>query len=239
MRPLVRPPVLASACAFATVLSLPGSALAAQPPSATAARTPRLGNGPSLTAGRPLQGTLPSNQPLITVQFRNGKVLSVTGTALLPGARRRSKTRVNTAQTVRCNVNFTHSVKLIESFTEVDNWFGGIGCSRPMFLFGAAYLQQTATTVDAAGPRYQKVASSASSGRAQTIVQKRPSPTLLYIRHLTNVYFPTARFSGTISVFPARGQVVNAASKCVTATLTGRGVGIHCDYYTNRFGAVG
>jgi hypothetical protein len=58
----------------------------------------------------------------------------------------------------------------------------------------------------------------------------------LYIRHLTNVYFPTAPFSGTITVKPAPGQVVNAASKCVAASLSGHGIGVHCDYYTNRFG---
>ncbi len=203
---------------------------------ASSARPQTLGNGRSLTAGHPTKRTLPSNQPMIVVQFRNGRILAVTGTALLPGARRTPKTAVRGGQTARCDLNFTDSVKPLEGSTEVDRWFGGIGCNRKMFMFGTAYLQETATAIDAAGNRYQQVTSSAESGRKMTIVRKPPTPTLLYIRHLTNVYFPSARFSGKISIFPAPGQKANAASKCVVATLSGHGVGVHCDYYTNRFG---
>ena len=194
------------------------------------------GNGPNITRGAPGRGTLPKNRPLVTLQVARGKAVGANGTALLPRARRPLKRLFSTRLSTACTVNFSYSVKLIESFTEVDNWYGGIGCARKMYLFGTAYLQETATVVDAAGQSYNKVSSSALSGQRQTFVQKPPTPTLLYIRHLVNIYFPNATTTGTITVNPAKGTRLNSASKCVTATFRGHGVGVHCELYTNRFG---
>jgi hypothetical protein len=191
----------------------------------------RLGNGPSLTAGHPVKGSLPRKQALLVVQFRNGRIARITGTALLPGARRGGK-KLTGGQSANCTVNFTNSTTHSGGKTTA-RWFGGIGCNRKMFMFGTAYLQESATKVDGTGPRYQGVMSSAVSGRNATVIDE-PHPSL-YIRHLTNVYFPNPPLTGTITVVPAKGQVLNAASKCVTATLQGHGVGVHCDLYTNRF----
>ncbi len=194
------------------------------------------GNGPKITRGAPARGTLPKNKPLVTLQVARGRVVGANGTALLPKSRRRLKRLFSARLSTACTTNFAYSVKLIESFTEVDNWYGGIGCSRKMYLFGTAYLQETATVVDAAGQSYNKVSSSALSGQSQTFVQKPPTPTLLYIRHLVNIYFPNATTTGTITVNPAKGTRLNSASKCVTATFRGHGAGLHCELYTNRFG---
>ena len=192
----------------------------------------RLGNGPSLTAGHPIKGSLPRNRPLIVIQLRRGKIVGVTGSALLPGGRRAPKRKVTGGQSANCTVNFTNSTQHVSGKTRA-RWFGGIGCSRTMFMYGTAYLQESATTIDGVGNRYQGNMNSAVSGRNLTIINA-PHPSL-YIRHLTNVYFSNAPFTGTIKVVPAKGQVLNAASKCVAATLSGHGVGVHCDLYTNRF----
>jgi hypothetical protein len=181
----------------------------------------------------PTSTTLPRGKPLIVVRIKNRKVVALTGTALLPGATiKPRKGAPKAAQSARCSVNFTNSTKSSGGNTTAD-WFGGIGCSRSMFLFGQAYLQESATKVDGSGGHYQLTGKSASSGNGATVI-KEPHPSL-YIRHLTNVYFPLGTGSGQISVYPAKGQVLNGASKCVTATFGKYGVGAHCDLYTNRF----
>jgi hypothetical protein len=65
-------------------------------------------------------------------------------------------------------------------------------------------------------------------------VKFEPDPSL-YVRHLTNVYFPVGTSSGRIALYPAPGQKLNGASKCVPARSAGHGLGVHCDLYTNRF----
>lgn len=191
-----------------------------------------LGNGPSAPPRAPAPFDEPSNQPLISLQFKNGKVISLTGSAV-PRSDQKKPGRVAPAATrVRCSVNFTNSRRRQGNRTYV-RWFGGIGCSQSMFLFGEAYLHESATKIDGVGPHYQGVMQSAASGRNQTIVNA-PNPSL-YIRHLANVYFPSSVSSGQISVYPAAGQRLNAASRCVAARTPGYSLGVHCDLYTNRF----
>lgn len=186
------------------------------------------GNAPLAKA--PAPGDYPGSQPLITLQVKNGKVTGETGTAI-PGSERKAPGSSPGGPTYRCTVNFTKTKKRVGSRTSVD-WFGGIGCSQSMFLFGEAYLLESATKIDATGPHYQGIMKSASSGNRSTRVNSRnPS---LYIRHLTNVYFPSSA-TGTISVVPAAGQKLNKASKCTAVRNPAYTVGLQCDLYTDRF----
>jgi hypothetical protein len=199
--------------------------------SVSLARHHRLGNGPAAPARAPIHSKLPANKPLVVVQLRRGKVVGLSGTALLPGATRhiRKPTAVLSAL---CSVNFTQTTTSSKGKT-IANWFGGIGCDQKMFLFGQAFLQESATKIDATGPHYQEVDSSAASGQHGSVINE-PNPSL-YIRHETNVYFSPASSTGTIAVYPAKGQVLNGASYCKVAQTAGLGTGVFCDLYTNRF----
>jgi len=190
-----------------------------------------LGNGPPASARAPINSKLPANKPLIVLQLRHGKVVGVSGTALLPGAKRNTH-KPSAVVSALCSVNFTET-KTSSNGKTTANWFGGIGCDQKMFLFGQAFLQQSATTIDATGPHYQKVDSSAASGRNGSVINA-PNPSL-YIRHETNVYFSPGIDTGTIAVYPAKGQVLNGASYCKVAQASGHGTGVFCDLYTNRF----
>ncbi len=190
-----------------------------------------LGNGPSAPPKAPKAGSLSVTAPLISMLFKNGKITSVSGTAV----RRRDqigRLGASNFKHVKCGVNFTHSRLAAASQTSVA-WFGGIGCGRPMVLFGQAYLQQSARTVSGVGNHYQSYESSAASGSGRTVVPARnPS---LYIRHLVNANFLNPGGSGWISIYPAPGQRVNAASQCVATSTKGYGFGVHCALYSNRF----
>jgi hypothetical protein len=155
----------------------------------------------------------------------------VTGSAVGLGARRHQH-KIGNLLSALCSVNFT-SKTVSSGGKTIANWFGGIGCDQKMFLFGQAYLQESATKIDGTGPQYQKVDSSAASGQNGTVInESKPS---LYIRHVTNVYFSPGTNTGTIAVYPAKGQVLNGASFCQVATAAGHGTGVHCELYTNRF----
>jgi hypothetical protein len=192
-----------------------------------------VGNGPKLPVTAPIAKKLPKGKALIVLKFKSGKVTSLTGSAVPLGATvKPPKGSPQAVQSTKCTVNFTHATKSTSTRTAA-SWFGGVGCRRSMFLFGQAYLQQNATKVDSAGGHYQVTNRSALSGRNRTIVNSPHAS--LYIRHLTNIYFPPGTGSGQISVYPGQGQVLNAASKCVKATFGKYGLGVHCDLYTNRF----
>ena len=190
--------------------------------------------GPALAdvprAKTPAPGDFPGNQALITLQFKNGQVTGVTGTAV-PASQRVAPKGSPSGTSYRCAVNFTNSKKRVGSQTQA-KWFGGIGCNVAPFIFGEAYLLETATKLDGTGAHYQGTQRSASSGNNKTTINSRnPS---LYIRHLTNVYYPSGN-SGQISVFPAAGQKLNKASTCAPVRTPAYVVGVQCDLYSNRF----
>lgn len=199
--------------------------------SSSLARQHRLGNGPTAPARAPIHSQLPANRALIVVQLRHGKVVGLAGTALLRGATRKVR-KPSAVLSALCSVNITQTTTSSNGKT-IANWFGGIGCDQNMFLFGQAYLQESATQIDATGPHYEKVDSSAASGRNGSVINA-PHPSL-YIRHETNVYFSPGTDTGTIAVYPAKGQVLNGASYCKVAQASGHGTGVFCDLYTNRF----
>jgi hypothetical protein len=190
-----------------------------------------LGNGPNYRSKAPARATLSTTQALILVQFVNGTVTRVTGTAV-PRAKRRVVLGAPRLKTARCNVNFTHSRVRFGNETVV-SWFGGVGCDRPLILFGQAYLQQSATNVSAIGTHYEGYVPSAASGFPRTFVNV-PNPTL-YIRHLVNAHFLASGGTGSIALYPSPGQRINGASVCQVATAPRYGLGVSCDLYSNRF----
>ncbi len=112
-------------------------------------------------------------------------------------------------------------------------WFGGIGCSRHLVLFGQAFLAESASKFDGSGNFYKGQLMSASSGRANTVIRKsNPS---LYIWSATNIYFQERPSRGVIAVLPSPGQQINAATTCEVVKSTSYGFGVHCDLYSQRF----
>ncbi len=190
-----------------------------------------IGNGPTGPSRTPSPVNLAPTKPLVDLQFKNGRVTGLTGTAVPKSAQKRP-TGVAPRMQTKCTVNFSHNTRPDNGDT-LANWFGGIGCARAMFLFGQATLNQSATTINGVGAHYQANLKSASSGRNNTLIKAaRPS---LYVVHFANVYFTSRLGTGRITVYPAPGQQVNAATRCVSATAQGHGLGVHCDLYTDRF----
>jgi hypothetical protein len=190
-----------------------------------------LGVGPSGPSRTPGRVDLAPTQPLVDLQFKNGKVTGLTGTAV-PRNMQKRPTGIAPRNQTKCTVNFTHSTRAASGNTSV-NWFGGIGCARSMLLDGEATLNQSATTISGTGKQYLGVMKSASSGRNNTIV-KAPHPSL-YIVHIANVLFSAKTSTGRITVFPAAGQQVNAATRCISLNSPSHGQYVHCELYTDRF----
>jgi hypothetical protein len=193
----------------------------------------KLGNGPKPPAKTPKGSTLKATQPLISVVFRNGQVTSVTGTAVPKSGLLGAGAPGPKVKTVKCGVNFTHSKLTAGSSSNSVAFFGGIGCGRPMVLFGQTYLQKSAANVVALGSHFQGYRSSEASGNAKALV-KGANPSL-YIRNLINVNFLNPGGSGNIGVFPAKNAKINAASTCQVSVVKPYGIGVHCDLYSSRF----
>jgi hypothetical protein len=190
-----------------------------------------LGNGPKRHSKAPMRATLPRSKPLILIEFVNGKVTSVSGTAV-PRSARRSTLGAPRLKTAKCSVNFTRSRVRFGNQTVV-SWFGGVGCTRQMVLFGQAFLQESAAHVDGLGTHYEGYLRSAASGYSRTFVNA-PHPSL-YIRHLVNVNFLASGGTGSIGLYPSPGQLINGASVCQVSTVRQYGIGVSCDLYSNRF----
>lgn len=190
-----------------------------------------LGIGPSGPTRTPGKVDLAPSQPLVDLQFKNGKVTGLTGTAV-PKSMQKKPTGTAPRTQTKCSVNFTHSTRSSKGSTSV-NWFGGIGCTRSMLLVGQATLNQSAQTVSGRGRQYLGVMKSASSGANNTVV-KAAHPSL-YIVHIANVLFSSKTSTGRITVYPAAGQQVNAATRCITQNSPSHGPYVHCELYTDRF----
>ncbi|MFZ1996449.1 MAG: hypothetical protein WAU75_20225 [Solirubrobacteraceae bacterium] len=146
--------------------------------------------------------------------------------------------------TVLCHVNFTRSraAALPKGASSV-TYFGGIGCPRTMLLFGQAFLLQNASTYLGFGNHVEGFQQSYASGQKNKYVSPgaNSSRRSLYIRHLTNVYFPNPLMTGVITIQPSAGTPFDAAaSKCALGpphTVAGvtYKAGLHCDFYSTRF----
>jgi hypothetical protein len=190
-----------------------------------------LGNGPKRRSKAPITGTLPRSQALILIEFVNGKATNVSGTAV-PRSARRSTLGAPRLKTARCSVNFTDRRVRFGNQTVV-SWFGGVGCTRQMVVFGQAFLQESASHVDGVGTHYEGYLRSAASGYPRTFVNA-PNPSL-YIRDLLNVNFLASGGTGSIGVYPSQGQRINGASVCQVSAVRAYGIGVSCDLYSNRF----
>ncbi|HEY6399413.1 MAG TPA: hypothetical protein VIX82_18365 [Solirubrobacteraceae bacterium] len=190
-----------------------------------------LGNGPKRPSKAPLKRNLPTNQALILVQFVGGRVTNVSGTAV-PRSARRSTLGAPRVKSARCSVNFTHMRVRFGNQTVV-SWFGGVGCSRPMVIFGQAFLQETAKKVDGTGIHYEGYMRSSASGFSRTFVNA-PNPSL-YISHRVNANFLDSGGTGSIGVYPSPGQLINGASICQVSRVRSYGIGVSCELYSARF----
>jgi hypothetical protein len=209
-----------------------GSLLLAAVSSAGSSAGPgNLGNGPKRHSKAPIKGTLSRSNALILIEFVNGKVTNVSGTAV-PRSARRSTLGAPKLKSATCSVNFTHSRARFGNETVV-SWFGGVGCSRQMVIFGQAFLQESAFQVDGLGTHYEGYMRSVASGYSRTFVNS-PHPSL-YIRHLVNINFLDSGGTGSIGLYPSPRQQINRASVCQVSTVRRYGIGVSCDLYSNRF----
>lgn len=196
--------------------------------------------GPHSRAPRPnpparalAPSTLPTKGSLITLQFTNGKITDLAGTAVpTTSAIKPAKPARAHVSAATCFVTFTHHEQHTAGTATV-RWTGQITCLRGMLLSGQAFLQARANHVDGSGRYYQRLARGTASGRSSTVIKgSRPS---LYIRHVTSVYFPLRPGSGRISIYASHRQRLNGSSRCVAKNVQGVGIGLQCDLYTDRF----
>jgi hypothetical protein len=233
----VRSRRLVGACAAAGVTALgAGSALAmaATPPNAQQLK--KLGSSKQAEHKQPISGlgATPLTQPLIVVAFSGEKATVLGGSAIGTDVARAHTATNIPISAAECTVNFTTretSNSGGESVTA--RWFSGILCTRPLEMFGQAFLAESASVFDGSGPYYSGVQTSATSGRAATVIKKsHPS---LYIWSATNMFFQEKPSRGVIAVLPSPNQQVNAATTCKVVKSPIYGFGVHCDLYSNRF----
>ncbi len=231
--------VVAAAIGLAALGSWAGLASAAGPPSPVTLRA--IGSSPQAAATQPSVGVgaTPITQPLIVVSFAGGRATVLGGSAVSgPGSGGSASDTARTASipisAALCSVDFTTArfTNVVHKSVRV-RWFGGIGCSRRLELFGEAFLAESATVFDGYGNYYRSVASSASSGNANTIVP-RPNPSL-YVWYATNIYFQERPSRGVIAVVPSANQQLSAATACRVVKGSPYGFGVHCDIYSQRF----
>ena len=209
-----------------------GLASAAKPPSSGQLRAVGSSSKAARTQPRPGLRAVPGNQPLIAVAFAGGRATVLGGSAVGPARDVRSSNLP--ISYTQCFVNFTTGTTRTSTGKAVRvRWFSGIGCSRPVELFGQAWLAESARKFDGTGNFYKGVMKSASSGQANTIVNAtNPS---LYVWSATNVYFQEHPARGLIVISPSPGQQINPSTACKVVTSPSFGFGVHCDLYTQRF----
>ncbi len=226
--------VASAAIAVAALGCWSGLASAAGPPSASQLRA--IGSSPQAARTQPFVGlgAAPLTEPLIVVSFSGNRATVLGGSAVGASATGVAHAAGIPISAALCSVNLTTA-----KFTYVVHrsvrvrWFGGIGCSRRLALFGQAFLAESASIFDGSGNYYKAVTASASSGRASTIIAK-PNPSL-YVWYATNIYFQERPSRGVIAVVPSAGQPINAATTCKVVSLPSYGFGVHCDVYSERF----
>ena len=133
----------------------------------------------------------------------------------------------------QCLVNFTTKATSVAGNKTSAKWFSGISCSQKMFMFGEAFLAESATKFDGSGPYFSGNAFSDVSGHSNTTISE-PHPSL-YIWSAINVFFPTKPSRGVIVILPKGNQPINSATTCKVTSTTSNGIGVHCDLYTQRF----
>lgn len=226
--------VVFAAFGLATLAGWSGLASAASSPTPSQLRA--IGSSSKAAHTQPFVGlgSAPFTQPLIVISFAHNRAVVLGGSAVgtrAPDVAHAANIPISAAE---CVVNFTTRTSRAANGKSVSvRWFGGIGCSRHVVLFGQAFLAESASKFDGSGNHYTGQLKTASSGRSNTTVRKsNPS---LYVWSATNVYFQERPSRGVIAVLPNAGQQVNAATTCKVVNSSSYGFGVHCDLYSQRF----
>lgn len=211
-----------------------GSGLASAASSPTPSQLKAIGSSAKAAHTQPFVGlgSAPFTQPLIVISFARNRAVVLGGSAVGTHASDVARAANIPISAAECFVNFTNRTSRAANGVSV-RWFGGIGCSRHVVLFGQAFLAESASRFEGSGNHYAGQLKTASSGKSNTIVRKsNPS---LYVWSATNVYFQERPSRGVIAVLPNAGQQVNAATTCKVVKSSSYGFGVHCDLYSQRF----
>ena len=224
----------AALAGFTMALVLSGSSLAAAagPPSSKTLK--KIGSSSKAARAQPKTGlgaTLGAS-PLVAISFSGNKA-TVLGGSAVSGTTSKARLANIPISAAQCLVNFTTQATSVAGNKTSAKWFSGISCSQKMFMFGEAFLAESATKFDGSGPYFSGNAFSDVSGRSNTTISE-PHPSL-YIWSAINVFFPTKPSRGVIVILPKGNQPINSATTCKVTSTTSNGVGVHCDLYTQRF----
>jgi hypothetical protein len=224
----------AALAGFTMALVLSGSSLAAAagPPSSSTLK--KIGSSSKAVKTQPKAGlgaTLGAS-PLVAISFSGNKATVLGGSAVSGSSSKRARVSNIPISAAQCLVNFTTKATSAGNQTSA-KWFSGISCSQKMFMFGEAFLAESATKFDGSGGYFTGNAFSDLSGHSNTVI-KEPHPSL-YIWSAINVFFPTKPSRGVIVILPKGNQPINSATTCKVASTTSNGIGVHCDMYTQRF----
>ena len=210
-----------------------GLAAAATPPSSKTLKSIGSSSKAARTQPKTGVGATLGTQPLIAISFSGSKPTVLGGSAVSGTSSKRARLANIPISAAQCLVNFTTQARSVSGNKTSAKWFSGIGCSQKMFMFGEAFLAESATKFDGSGGYFKGTASSDSSGRTNTIISEaHPS---LYIWSAINVFFPQKPSRGVIVILPKGNQPINSATTCKTTSTAFQGVGVHCDLYTQRF----
>ena len=218
---------------MAVVAGGSGLAAAAGPPSSKTLKSIGSSSKAARTQPKSGLGATLGPQPLIAISFSGNKANVLGGSAVSGTSSKRARLANIPISAAQCSVNFTTTATSVSGNKTSAKWFSGIGCSQKMFMFGEAFLAESATKFDGSGGYFKGTQSSAVSGHSNTILNEaHPS---LYIWSAINVFFPQKSSRGVIVIVPKGNQPINSATTCKTTSTTFQGIGVHCDLYTQRF----
>ncbi len=221
------------AVTMAVVAGGAGAAAAAGPPSSKTLKA--IGSSSKAARTQPTKGlgSAPSEEPLIAISFSGSKATVLGGSAVPGSAAKDARIANIPISAAQCQVNFTTKATKIAGNKTSARWFSGVSCSQSMFMYGEAFLAESASKFDASGGYYKGNLGSASSGKANTIINEaKPS---LSIWSATNIFFTQRPSRGVIVISPKAGQQINGATSCKVVSSKTNGFGVHCDMYTQRF----
>jgi len=225
----------AALAGFTMALVVSGSSLAvaAGPPSSNTLK--KIGSSSKAVRTQPKSGlgaTLGAS-PLVAISFNGSKATVLGGSAVSGTSSKRARLSNIPISAAQCLVNFTKQATSVSGGKTTAKWFSGISCSQKMFMFGEAFLAESASKFDGSGGYFTGNAFSDLSGHSNTTITE-PHPSL-YIWSAINVFFTQKPSRGVIVILPKGNQPINSATSCKVTSTTSNGIGVHCDLYTSRF----
>ncbi len=225
----------AALAGFTMALVVSGSSLAAAAGPPSSATLKKIGSSSKAVRTQPKSGlgaTLNAS-PLVAISFNGNKATVLGGSAVPSTSSKRARLSNVPISAAQCLVNFTTQATPVSGNKTSAKWFSGISCSQKMFMFGEAFLAESATKFDGSGGYFTGTAASDLSGHSNTTVNE-PHPSL-YVWSAINVFFPQKASRGVIVILPKGTQPINSATSCRVTSTTSNGIGVHCDLYTSRF----